>query len=102
MLSVLGIFVDFFYSNFIGYINGDMSFALRMGLMHFALLIIGYGVSLYTSTNIGVGATDLISVMISDMKKWNYKWVRIGVDVTFFMIWIGYNKQLGRAKHGGI
>lgn len=86
MLTVLGIFIDFFYSHFMNYINGDLNFTLRIAIMFLSFLIIGYGVSLYTTPNIGVGATDLISVMISDLKRWNYKWVRIGVDACFFVV----------------
>lgn len=86
MIFMVGVFIDFFQPIFANYISGDMSFIFKIALMLLSILAVGYGVSLYTSPNIGVGATDLISVMVSDIKKWKFKWVRISVDTIFLLI----------------
>lgn len=48
-----------------------------------ACVIMGIGIAMYIAVGLGVGAIDLLSEIISDRTKFQYRWVRVTIDVLF-------------------
>ncbi len=66
-----------------GIIHSGLPFWLRFFLMLLACIILSLGLDCIISAQIGTGANDLVAVIISDKAHWQFRWVRIAVDVTW-------------------
>lgn len=48
--------------------------------------LIAVGFSIVSATNVGVAPNDIVPFMIQDKLKFEYRWIRIGLDFTYFII----------------
>lgn len=56
---------------------------LRALMLLAGVTVTALGVAVYTTPDLGVGAIDLVSQIISDKKGWVYRGVRVASDLTF-------------------
>lgn len=90
----VGTFVAFFIGPSIdlasfllkGIINDSIPLVFRLIIMIIACVIGGLGLALIISADIGVGANDLMSVILSDKSKIQFRWARIMVDTTLVIV----------------
>jgi len=72
-----------------GWINlQDLGLIYKIIICIIGTFIIAIGVTIYIFTDLGVGATDGISELISDKTKFSYRTVRVISD--FLLVIIGY------------
>lgn len=48
--------------------------------------IIAVGFSILSATNVGVAPNDIIPFIIKEKTNFQYRWIRMGLDVSFFVI----------------
>ena len=80
---VLGPMIDFFVSLSSSFISDDLALLIRIGICFVGTALISLGVALYIAPTLGVGPTDVISEIISDKLKIQYRFVRITIDLLF-------------------
>lgn len=81
-------------------IPGEMSFILRLIFILLGSFIMAIGIAAYTTPQLGVGAIDLVSQIVSDKTHWSYRWVRVAGDLVFLLIGWALGAQWG--AHIGI
>ena len=88
---VLGPMIDFFVSLSSSFISDDLALLIRIGICFVGTALISLGVALYIAPTLGVGPTDVISEIISDKLKIQYRFVRITIDLLFVIggYWLG-------------
>ena len=67
-------------------IQGEPNLILKLVLMLIGLVIMSCGIATYIMADLGVGAIDLISEIISRKSKMQYRLVRVIGDVAFVVI----------------
>jgi len=67
-------------------ITGELNLAVRIIMILVGCVIMGIGIATYIRADLGVGAIDLVSEIISDKTKFPYRIVRIVGDVTFVVV----------------
>lgn len=58
-------------------------------------MLVGLGVAIYSQVNLGVGAIDSVSMLISDKTQLEYRWVRMVCDFGFLLIGILLQGSIG-------
>ena len=48
--------------------------------------LIAIGFSILSATNVGVAPNDIVPFIIQDKLKFEYRWIRIGLDFTYFIV----------------
>ncbi len=81
-MLLLGLFMDFFLwllpsiDSFIGALS---SFVL-------GVVLLGFGIGLYVSADLGSGPRDSIMILIVDKTGWSLQWVRNGMEVLVLIL----------------
>ena len=65
---------------------GELNIIIKMAMILAGLLIMAVGIATYIRADLGVGAIDLISEIISRKGKLQYRLVRIAGDISFVVI----------------
>lgn len=89
--SVLAIFGIGYTADFVRMfldmmILGDLNLVVKMLLVFLGLMIMAVGIATYIRADLGVGAIDLISEIISRKGNFQYRIVRIVGDISFVVI----------------
>ena len=89
--SVLAIFGIGYTADFVRMfldmmILGDLNLVVKMLLVFLGLMIMAVGIATYIRADLGVGAIDLISEIISRKVNFQYRIVRIVGDISFVVI----------------
>lgn len=67
-------------------IKGEPNLILKVLMIVIGLCIMATGVATYINADLGVGAIDLVSEIISDKFHLTYRYVRIAGDISFVVI----------------
>ncbi len=88
ILAIFGIGYTADFANFILRIifKGEQHIAVRLVMIIIGLLIMSAGIAAYIRADLGVGAIDLVSEIISDKLNISYRGVRVSADVTFVVV----------------
>lgn len=88
ILAIFGIGYTADLTNFILglFLKGEQHIVVRIIMIIIGLLIMSTGIAAYIRAELGVGAIDLISEIISNKLKISYRGVRIGADITFVIV----------------
>lgn len=62
------------------------NYFIRALLVVFGCLIIAIGFSVLSATNVGVAPNDIVPFIIQDKTKFQYRWIRIGLDGGYLII----------------
>lgn len=89
--SILAIFGIGYTADFVNFVlglflKGEQHIIVRLCMIIIGLLIMSTGIAAYIRAELGVGAIDLISEIISNKLKISYRIVRISADVAFVVI----------------
>jgi uncharacterized protein len=81
-MLLLGLFIDFFL-----WLLPAID-SLTGALLFFVLgvILMGYGVGLYVSADLGSGPRDSIMLLIVDKTGWSLQWVRNGMEVLVLIL----------------
>ncbi|WP_175989935.1 YitT family protein [Bacillus sp. Marseille-Q1617] len=84
-MLLIGIFIDLF--NFL--IPDPESFAAQSIVFAIGILVIGYGIGLYVSADLGAGPRDSLMLLVTEKTGWKVQWVRNGMElIVFFFGWL--------------
>lgn len=59
---------------------------IKMLLVVLGCVIIAIGFSILSASNVGVAPNDIIPFIIKDKTKFEYRWIRMGLDACFLII----------------
>ena len=76
-------------------IVGQPPIMVRYVMILVGCTIMGLGIATYIRAELGIGAIDLVSEIISDKCKLTYRWVRIAGDVAFVVVGFFLGGELG-------
>jgi uncharacterized protein len=81
-MLLLGLFIDFFL-----WLLPSID-SLTGALLFFVLgiVLMGYGVGLYVSADLGSGPRDSIMLLIVDKTGWSLQWVRNGMEILVLIL----------------
>lgn len=69
-----------------GWINPEMSMALRIVCSVLGCVILACGMALVIRSDAGTGANDLVAVILADkLKRFQFRWVRMACDAAFMI-----------------
>lgn len=68
------------------FLKGELPVAVRLVMIFLGLMIMSTGIATYIRADLGVGAIDLVSEIISHKLHVSYRVVRVSVDVTFVAV----------------
>jgi uncharacterized protein len=84
-MLLIGIFIDLF--NFL--IPAPESFGAQLIVFAIGILVIGYGIGLYVSADLGAGPRDSLMLLVTEKTGWKVQWVRNGMElIVFFFGWL--------------
>lgn len=89
--SILAIFGIGYTADFVNFVlgvflKGEQHMIVRLILIIIGLLIMSTGIAAYIRADLGVGAIDLVSEIISNKLKISYRGVRVSADAAFVVI----------------
>ncbi|MCM3694029.1 YczE/YyaS/YitT family protein [Neobacillus niacini] len=84
-MLLLGLFIDFF----MWLLPGVDSYIGALFFFFLGVILMGYGVGLYVSADLGSGPRDSIMLLIVDKTGWSLQWVRNGMEVLVLILgWV--------------
>lgn len=81
-----GYAIDFFMMLFSSYSLGESTWVIRIGCVVFSQVIFTLAFALLIKYRKGMNQLDVIAYEIESKTKWNYKWVRSGIDLILMAI----------------
>ncbi len=89
--SILAIFGIGYTADFVNFVlgiflKGEQHIIVRLLIIIIGLFIMSAGIATYIRADLGVGAIDLVSEIISNKLKISYRIVRVSADVAFVII----------------
>lgn len=85
-----GPIIDFFTMLLGNFINADSSMVVRVMSVVAGCIILALGMSIVINSNAGTGPNDLVAIILSDkinqVKKVEFRWVRMACDVVFVVL----------------
>ncbi|SEN43632.1 hypothetical protein SAMN05192533_11347 [Mesobacillus persicus] len=90
-MLLLGLFIDFF----IWLLPSTDSLIGAVLFFILGVVLIGYGIGLYVSADLGSGPRDSIMIMIVDKTGWSIQWVRNGMEVLVLLLGWGLGGPVG-------
>ncbi|MGM0752879.1 MAG: YczE/YyaS/YitT family protein [Bacillota bacterium] len=84
-MLLIGIFIDLF-----NYILPDPQSLLAQSIVFaIGIVVIGYGIGLYVSADLGAGPRDSLMLLVVEKTGWKVQWVRNGMEIiVFFFGWL--------------
>lgn len=73
----------------------DLNIIVRLLIVAISCVVIAIGFSILKSAELSVAPTDQLPLIIVDKTRWQYKWVRITMDVIFIVIGFSLGGVLG-------
>ncbi|WP_226675459.1 YczE/YyaS/YitT family protein [Rossellomorea aquimaris] len=84
-MLLIGIFIDLF--NFV--LPDPDSLAAQAVVFAIGIVVIGYGIGLYVSADLGAGPRDSLMLLVVEKTGWKVQWVRNGMEIiVFFLGWL--------------
>ena len=81
-MVLLGLFIDFF----LWLLPGIDSLTGAVLFFVLGVILMGYGIGLYVSADLGSGPRDSIMLLIVDKTGWSLQWVRNGMEVLVLIL----------------
>ncbi|WP_203362923.1 YitT family protein [Bacillus sp. REN10] len=81
-MLLLGVFIDIFNA----LLPAPETFVVQLAFFIVGVLILGFGISLYVSANLGAGPRDSLMLLIVDKTGWSITLVRNGMEITVFLL----------------
>ncbi|MBM7648641.1 putative membrane protein YczE [Bacillus ectoiniformans] len=81
-MLLLGVFIDLFNALLIT----PQSFLVQFMFFVIGVIILGFGISLYVSADVGAGPRDSLMLLIVEKTGWSIAFVRNGMEVAVFLL----------------
>ncbi len=81
-MLLLGLFIDFF----MWLLPNTDSLIGSLSFFILGVILMGYGVGLYVSADLGSGPRDSIMLLIMDKTGWSIQWVRNGMEALVLIL----------------
>lgn len=81
-MLLLGIFIDLFNA----LLPTPETFFVQLIFFAAGVFILGFGISLYVSANLGAGPRDSLMLLIVEKTGWSIAYVRNGMEITVFIL----------------
>ncbi|MEL3972179.1 YitT family protein [Rossellomorea oryzaecorticis] len=80
-MLLIGIFIDLF-----NYLIPDPESILAQTLVFaVGIIVLGYGIGLYVSADLGAGPRDSLMLLVVEKTGWKVQWVRNGMEILVFI-----------------
>ncbi|MCA1061018.1 YitT family protein [Rossellomorea aquimaris] len=84
-MLLIGIFIDIF--NLV--LPDPHTLIAQAILFAIGIVVIGYGIGLYVSADLGAGPRDSLMLLVVEKTGWKIQWVRNGMEIlVFFFGWL--------------
>ncbi|MFI8687782.1 YitT family protein [Rossellomorea sp. NPDC077527] len=84
-MLLIGIFIDIF--NFV--LPDPHTLIAQAVVFAIGIVVIGYGIGLYVSADLGAGPRDSLMLLVVEKTGWKIQWVRNGMEIlVFFFGWL--------------
>ncbi|MEG0852361.1 MAG: YitT family protein [Angelakisella sp.] len=90
-----GVFVDIFILLISQPLQTVASLPGKLLVLLVGCAVIGLGIALYLSADIGVSLGDLICLILTTEKGWQYRWIKITLDFSFVAIGFSLGGKVG-------
>lgn len=90
-----GPFLDLINNFLAGYGIESLPLVVRLVIVALSCVVIAIGFSILKSAELSVAPTDQLPLIIVDKTNWQYKWVRISMDVIFIIVGFTLGGVLG-------
>lgn len=80
-----GFFIDLFQPYILQIVPGSLSFVSSILILLIGLTINGIAIAIYLSADFGIGAGEILAVIISEKKKWQFRYVKIASDISMLI-----------------
>jgi uncharacterized membrane protein YczE len=94
-MLLLGLFIDFF----IWLLPSTNSLIGSVFFFILGVVLIGYGIGIYVSADMGSGPRDGLMILIVDKTGWSIQWVRNGIEVLVLIFGWAWVAQLGLEQY---
>lgn len=64
----------------------SLNIVLKSIILILGCFLIAVGFSILSATNVGVAPNDIVPFIIQDKLKFEYRWIRIALDLTYFVL----------------
>ena len=92
---VIGVFIDFWKPILLALLPAAPTFILSLVVLVMGLLIVSTGIAIYVSPDFGLGAGEILPMIISEKTGWKFRYVKIAGDLLFFLIGISLGAVYG-------
>lgn len=90
-----GPFIDLYYWLLNGSVTPDSPPGLRLAAVLAGTVLIAFGYALLIKADGGLGAADLVPILISDKYAVQYRWAKMGCDVVLVVIGVCLGGVIG-------
>lgn len=91
----VGIFIDLFKPYIQQILPANPSFQASILILLIGLLINGIAIAIYLSANFGIGAGEILAVIISEKQNWQFRYVKVGSDIIMFVFGFIFGAVIG-------
>ncbi|KIL74070.1 YczE/YyaS/YitT family protein [Bacillus badius] len=81
-MLLLGLFIDLFNA----LLPAPETFLVQLVFFMAGVFILGFGISLYVSADLGAGPRDSLMLLIVEKTGWSIAYVRNGMEITVFIL----------------
>jgi len=92
---VIGVFIDFWKPIITGGLPAEPTFLLSLILLIAGVLIVSTGIAIYVSPDFGLGAGEILPMILSEKTGWKFRYLKIAGDLIFFLIGISLGAVYG-------
>ena len=94
-LFIMGPVIDLTVLLVGGILTDDLSYAVRLLAALASLPVTSFGLAVIITADVGIGPNDLLSVFLSEKLHFQYRFVRIAVDITWVILGVFLGGTLG-------
>ena len=73
----------------------SLSFGLKVLVVVLGCILIAIGFSVLSASKLGVAPNDIVPFIIQERTNYQYRWIRIGLDTTLFIIGVSLDGVYG-------
>lgn len=81
-MLLLGLFIDFW----LFLLPDPQTLLIEIIVFVIGVIVLGYGIGIYVSPDLGAGPRDSLMLLIVDKTGWSIQWVRNGIEITVFLL----------------
>ena len=80
-----GYFIDLFKPLIVQLVPTEQTLLTSIGILLIGLIINGIAIAIYLSADFGIGAGEILAVIVSEKMNWQFRYVKIGSDILMLL-----------------